>query len=98
MKCKDATYTDLHRLVNAKLLKTKFFCPIPNCELSKAKQTDLPSSKQGLAYEQALNHQQTCLARPRLCNLGCGKKLMANEYEEHSGVCENRITLCPKCD
>ncbi len=35
MKCKDATYTDLHRLVKAKLLKTKFFCPIPNCELSK---------------------------------------------------------------
>ena len=51
MKCKDATYTELHRLVKVKLLKTKFFCPIPNCELSKAKQTDFPLNKQGLAYE-----------------------------------------------
>lgn len=57
MKCKDATYTELHRLVKAKLLKTKFFCPIPNCDLSKAKQADLVIYKQGLAYEQALSHQ-----------------------------------------
>jgi len=49
-------------------------------------------------YEQALNHQQTCLARPRPCKYGCGQKLLAHEYEEHEKVCVNTITLCPKCD
>ena len=102
MQCEGAQYADLHRIVKARLLEMRFFCPMKECDqnisLAKKLVADGKDPKElGQSYLQAIEHQKTCPFRKHYCPLGCGKKILGSELEGHKMKCAKYEVVCEKC-